>query len=206
MQLEEYKSTSSERIAAFIAKALSPPLVGVAVLGVIAYAATSSWREFLLWWGLTAGAISVAPLAFVLWGVRRGAFSDYNVTPREQRKWPFLIGLSTTGAAIATMLMLGAPRVILEVTIVSMAGGLILFGLTQLTKPSMHTATIAGSAVVLGMQFGFGPHTLPLLALVPLVGWGRVKIHAHTLYHVILGAVTGGLVAAILFGFIKQIS
>ena len=203
MQLEEPKDIgSNNRIAVIITEVLSPPLVGLAVLGIICSVTTSSWREFLMWWTVTAGAISVAPLAFVLWGVRNGRFSDHHITQREQRTWPFLFGLTSVCAAIAAMMMFNAPREILAVAVTSMVGGLVLFALTRITKPSMHTATVAGSTVMLVIHFG--PYTLPILILIPLVGWGRMKVRAHTLHHVVLGGATGALAAAILFGFIKQ--
>ena len=84
MKLEEQNSSNaSKRIAAVITEVLSPPWLGVAVLGAISFASTTSWEEFLTWWLLAASAIILAPLAFVLWGVRTGKFSDRYVMKRE---------------------------------------------------------------------------------------------------------------------------
>jgi hypothetical protein len=198
--MEEQTISRSERIARIITEVLSPPLVGIAVLGIITYAVTSSLEEFMVWWAISAGAIAIVPLAFVLWGVRRGRFSDHHLTLREQRTLPFVVGLVSVCTAIAVMLFFHAPPDVLAISMTTMIGGVILLGLTRLTKPSMHVAAVAGSAVVMVIHFGLGPYTIPLFVLVPIVGWGRIKIKAHTLYHVVLGSITGTVLAIILFG------
>lgn len=198
--MEEQTISRSERIARIITEVLSPPLVGIAVLGIITYAVTSSLEQFLVWWAISAGAIAIVPLAFVLWGVRRGRFTDHHITLREQRTLPFIVGLVSVCAAIAVMVVFHAPPDVLAITITTMIGGVVLMGLTRITKPSMHAATVAGSAVVMVIHFGLGPYTIPLFVLVPIVAWGRIKIKAHTLYHVVLGSLTGIALAIVLFG------
>jgi len=42
----------------------------------------------------------------------------------------------------------------------------------------------------------FGPAWLPLLLLVPAVGWSRVVLRDHTLGQVIAGSLFGGVVIA----------
>jgi membrane-associated phospholipid phosphatase len=195
--------TKSERIAWLVTEVLSPPLVGAAALGVFTFVVTTSLEQFLMWWLVAVGASCAAPLAFILWGVRKGRFTDHHVTQREQRTIPYLVGLSTASAALAVMVLKNAPKEILAITIAALAGGLILLILTKFTKPSMHVATVTSSAVLLVIHFG--PITWPLLILVPIVGWGRMKLKAHTLYHVALGAATGAVVSAVLFGLIMSL-
>jgi membrane-associated phospholipid phosphatase len=56
-------------------------------------------------------------------------------------------------------------------------------------KISAHSAGLSGPLTVLAWIFGF--KTLPLFLLIPLVGWSRLYLKAHTFWQVVAGTVLG---------------
>lgn len=66
----------------------------------------------------------------------------------------------------------------------------------------MHTTAAGGPLVPIVLQFG--ALTLPLLLLVPLVGWSRVVMGRHTVAQVLVGGLIGlGLTALQLLFFLQ---
>jgi membrane-associated phospholipid phosphatase len=59
---------------------------------------------------------------------------------------------------------------------------------------SGHASAIACSAVI-GLLM-LGPAALALLLLIPVIGWARVVMQAHTLAQVVAGSLFGGIVMA----------
>jgi membrane-associated phospholipid phosphatase len=66
---------------------------------------------------------------------------------------------------------------------------------------SGHASAISAAAVITVLMFG--PAWLPVLLLVPAVGWSRIVLRAHTLAQVIVGAVLGGGVIAGLWWLLR---
>jgi membrane-associated phospholipid phosphatase len=48
-----------------------------------------------------------------------------------------------------------------------------------------------------------GPAWLPLVLLIPAVGWSRVVLRAHTMAQVVAGSLFGGLVMAGLWWLLR---
>ena len=53
--------------------------------------------------------------------------------------------------------------------------------------------------LILGVQW------LPLLLLIPAVGWSRVVLRAHTVAQVVAGALVGGGVTAGLWWLLREV-
>ena len=63
-------------------------------------------------------------------------------------------------------------------------------------KISFHGATITAAATATVLVAGSS--AWPVLLLVPLVGWARVRLERHTPRQVIFGTLVGALIALIL--------
>jgi membrane-associated phospholipid phosphatase len=72
----------------------------------------------------------------------------------------------------------------------------ILSLVTLFYKISFHGATISAAATVTLMVAGSS--AWPIMLLVPLVGWARVRLERHTPRQVIFGSLVGALIALIL--------
>jgi len=74
------------------------------------------------------------------------------------------------------------------------AGVVVLAVVSPFWKISGHAAAMSSAAVISVLVLG--PAWLPLLLLVPAVGWSRVVLRAHTVAQVVAGSLFGGVVMA----------
>ena len=73
------------------------------------------------------------------------------------------------------------------------AGVAVALLISTFWKISIHTSVTAGSATILALVFG--PAALVLGSLVAAVAWARVRLRAHSVSQVIVGAAVGAGVA-----------
>lgn len=178
------------RLARWVSTVLSPPVMAGAGLAVVAGMVNTSagWRWALVEFGLAF----VASLAHIVWLVQRRQVADYELPLRTQRFWPFF---TLTLGALAGWLALQAGQA--PAPLAAFAGALfveavLLLVITYFWKISLHTTAVTGVVVLLWLYAG--PLALPLLGLVPLVAWSRVRLRRHTLAQSVAGAVLGASV------------
>jgi membrane-associated phospholipid phosphatase len=152
--------------------------------------------------GLAAALIIIAPpYAFVLYGVRRGRFTDHHLGDRRQRLVPLLFGVATSAAGIVALALAGAPRLLIAGAGTTGIGLLVGAAVSHFWKMSGHTAA---AAAVLVICAGVG-HGWPLLAapMVAVIGWARVRLKDHTVSQVCAGAAVGALIAGIVMPLLQ---
>lgn len=189
----------SERAAVLVSRFISPHYVTPALLLALGVADPASpWRGLL--WALALGTPVIAG-TLLLWRreLRRGAISDWHVSRREERLQPvpILLSLLATGVPLIVLYVWDGPRYLFAASFAGFA--LVLFNLlvTVRWKISQHVSSVALGATLITAVHGMA--AAPLLLLIPLVGWARVKVGAHTVLQVVAGGVTG---AAITLGAI----
>jgi membrane-associated phospholipid phosphatase len=187
----------TQTLARSISLAFSPPIVVVPVGAVVSLRHARAPSEALLWTLVILLFASVGPVAVVLAAMRMGWVEDIYVSRREQRPRPFALGAISVLAGAVVLGAVGA-----EATVVALgwtlAGGLVVATLlTVLWKVSFHAAVAAGAVAVLLVDVG----QIALLGLpvVALVGWARVVRRAHTPEQVMVGAIMGALISALIF-------
>jgi hypothetical protein len=150
------------------------------------------------WWGLPAAVFAAGvPMAYVLRGVRRGHLTDHHVPEREHRRGPLLVGIASIGAGTAALVFLGAPRLIVALLAAGLTGLIVGAAVTAFWKMSIHAGVAAGTLAVLVVLHG--PAALAGLPVVLLVCWSRVRLSAHTVPQVIVGALVGAVIAGTVF-------
>jgi membrane-associated phospholipid phosphatase len=82
------------------------------------------------------------------------------------------------------------------------AGIVMLAAVSPFWKISGHAAAVSSAAAIFVLMLG--PAWLPLLVLIPAVGWSRVVLRAHTLAQVVAGSLFGGLVMAGLWVLLRD--
>ena len=204
-KLEDEKSSfdtspvksSRERIAGIISEISNPLFIALPTFLIIALRTAPDILHALLWWIVTVIGISVAPLLFILSGVRRGLFSDHHVSIREQRFIPLFFGIGCMVIAFILLYFLGASH-ILTATITSViVACAIAVVITKFTKISLHLVGMAGAVTVFVLLFG--PLFLLLLPLILLVGWARWLVQAHTIPQAFAGTFLATSVTIITF-------
>lgn len=146
----------------------------------------SPWRATLGWTALCVGVVilpSLALLAVERW--QRGD-GDWFVTVREQRRGLYALGGACLLTLLGLLLFLDAPRILLAGLAGGIAANTLGALLNRVSKVSVHTGAVAGSAVLLA-------HVAPvpgalLGACTLLVAFARVRLGHHTPAQVATGA------------------
>ncbi|MEV4342900.1 phosphoesterase PA-phosphatase [Actinoplanes sp. NPDC049596] len=150
------------------------------------------------WWGVPAAVFTAGiPMAYVFRGVRRGDWADHHIPERAHRKAPLLFGVGSVAVGLTALILLGAPRSLLALMIAGVAGLVVFGAVTAFWKMSIHAGVAAGTVAVLVVVYG--PWALLGALLLPLIGWSRVRLTAHTPAQVVAGTVVGALIAGTVF-------
>jgi len=92
-------------------------------------------------------------------------------------------------AGVAVLALAGAPRAIVALQVAVLVTVVVVTALSLLWNVSLPVAVVGAAACLLTL-LGGGWWALSWLA-VPLVGWARLRLTAHTLAQVVVGCVLG---------------
>lgn len=133
--------------------------------------------------------------------VKRGIFTNMDVSKREQR--PLLFGVSIILAVLylAGLAIFNGPQILMVITLGVMIGIVVVSVINTKIKASMHVATM--SALIFVAAIVFNGYYLLLLFLIPLVAWARLKIKRHTLPETVVGGLVGVLLSLCIYALVK---
>lgn len=177
------------RLAAAIS-ALLHPFVLVPLSVLLAGRATLPPRQLALVAGLTALSLLLETV-YILRRLRRGEFSNFDVSLRVQRPRLYLSAMALALATLAVLAWAGLPRPVLQ----GVAAALVTLALGLLwnfrLKVSLHVAFDLYAAL---LAYRAGPAaTAALLACTALCAWSRVALGRHSVPEVLGGAALGTL-------------
>lgn len=188
------------RIARLVSFIFNPLLVLIFLPLFLVYKSTNNLNLALFWTGYSLLFI-LAIAIFILIGVRKKIFSNWDVSVRNQRPLLFSVFLILGIIYLLGLVLMNAPYVLFVVIIGLLSGIVLVSVINTKIKVSLHVATI--SALILGLVLGYGGYFSILLLIIPLVGWSRIKIDRHTLAEVISGWITGSLLLLGTYGVFK---
>jgi drug/metabolite transporter (DMT)-like permease len=184
----------SHRTAALVSRYMAPQYVITLLLLVLGLTDPVSWRRGLVW-VLVVGL----PFVLIMLGVfrralRRGHISDWHITDRRERLQPAIVAASLlfTAAPMLILYLFGGPRWMLAAALSGFLLVVINLMITLLWKISQHVSGIALGATLATANLGL--LAAPILLLIPLVAWARVKVGAHTVAQTVAGGLTGVLI------------
>ncbi|HEV7239654.1 MAG TPA: hypothetical protein VGQ36_10470 [Thermoanaerobaculia bacterium] len=169
------------RIARILSAVLHPFVVAPLTVAL----ATRNWR-----WTAAIAATLILPLAFILIRrTRRGDWSDFDVSRREQRPGLYLAAIPLLALAAIVVWRLGASsgflRSFLAIAFLFVAG---LIG-NRFLKISMHMMFGAFCLVIVARLYPSSLFfTLPLLAAL---AWSRWRLERHTPAEIAVGLLLG---------------
>lgn len=188
------RPTVRQRVAWWISVVAHPFVLIPLLVGYVTARLLPPGRAALVVGLVVAGA--VLPMLWIISRrVRSGAWTNYDVSVREQRVGMYPAALAIAGATSLVLLWTRAPRPVLLGTVGSLALIAAAAVVNLRLKVSLHTGFAAFAAVSL----------LPdrilsaALALVTLaVAWSRLELRRHSLAEVAGGALLGAAVGAAL--------
>ncbi len=181
----------SDAVARWVSRFLAPHYVTALLLVVIALADPISLGRGLLWAaGLNLLAV-VGPLFIFKRELRRGAISDWHISDRLERLQfvPALALVFATGIPLLLIIFLGGPRPFLALFSSAFLLIVVEMCVTMWWKISGHVSTVA-LGTTMATTF-LGAWASPLMLLIPLVAWARVKVGAHTVMQTLAGGLAG---------------
>lgn len=173
-------------IAYVISQLASPPMLIAGVLALIAGVLSS--RRAWMWAGLYIALAILMPLSYLAWLVRRGRVTDLDVQLREERAQPMMVAIICAGLAGMVLFLGTAPWEMVVLAGAVWLQSVAIFGITTRWKISVHSATAAGTTMLVWYLFGT---PLPFLIGVPMIAWSRVRLRRHTLAQTIAGTILG---------------
>jgi membrane-associated phospholipid phosphatase len=134
---------------------------------------------------------SIGPMLYVLWLYSTDRIADLDMSVRAEREKVFFVFVVFYALGTLAMWLFHAPALLTATLAGYTAASLVVQYITRYWKISTHALGITAPLVVMIHLYGAEP--LPFLVLVPLVGWSRVWLRAHTVLQVIAGTALGAV-------------
>ncbi len=197
-------------LLSYVINPLVLPPVG---FGLILWHFGASGQEIALIVAVSLVFFCLIPLAYVVSMIRRGEAESLEVRERAGRLKPFLVGITSYAIGMVVMALVGTTAVpfLVALALIYPINTAILLIVNLRWKISIHMTSLAGFVsillfVSLTVWRDLPPDTeavltvltvAPLLILLPLLMWARVRVGAHTPGQVFAGAVFGLVVPII---------
>ncbi len=172
-------------IARIFSTVCNPFITSLALFVILAGARSNGTTDFLILMLNSALFTSIAPMIFIFYLYATDRISDLDMSIRAERERVFIAFVLFYAAGAVDLWIIHAPSIMTA----SMAGyagsALIVQWITRYWKISTHALGITAPLVALTVLYGERP--LPFYALIPIVGWSRIYLRAHTVLQVIAG-------------------
>lgn len=186
-----------DNTARIISTIFSPPLLALATIIIAAWAIED--EPVLYWTAIAIVLFIVVPTLYVLSLVRRGHLTDFHMKIREQRTWPLIIILLISSLVFSALYFGGAPRLFLIISAVAIIQLMLILLITLRWKISGHCTAASGLGVLVVALFG--QSLLPVLLIVPVIAWSRIRLDRHTFAQSIGGISLGAVTATSILYF-----
>ncbi len=183
---ERPPKSTQDWLAVLISGGFSPfitiPYFATWVIRSYADAKTLVSYEFLF-----VGLTVLLPLAWILFGIKRGKISDLHVKVREQRAGPFLLGIAGSLALVISYWAISAPRQLQALALDVAVNAIAFYLMTQKWKVSVHAAAYAAGVTI--AWFLVASSAFWLIIFLPAIIWARMRRKRHSLNQALLATV-----------------
>jgi hypothetical protein len=142
---------------------------------------------------------TLLPLTMVVALTRQGIIPDIWASKRESRAIPFAGAIISYLLGALTLIVARSPAPITSLMFCYVGNTTIMMLITLRWKISVHASGIAGPFTAL--IYLLGTVAIPLSLLILPVAWARLKLKAHTIPQVALGALLTVLTTWVQMGF-----
>ena len=184
-------------IARIFSTVCNPFVTAIVLYVILAHAYAQDTRTFWIWLFTSTFFSSIGPMLYVLWLYWSDRISDLDMSRREERETVFSIFVLSYFLGTITLHLVNAPPLIVASMAGYTAASFVVQIITRYWKISTHALGITAPMVALVALYGQQP--LPFAVLIPIVGWSRVYLKAHTLLQVIAGTLLGFISVYVFF-------
>ncbi len=174
-------------LARTLSTVFNPFLTSLGLFIILAHASARGTLDF--WWLLVLSTFftSIGPMLYVFWLYGTDRISDLDMSVRHEREAVFGAFVVFYLLGTIALWIAHSPRLMIASMAAYTVSTLVVQYITRYWKISTHALGITAPLVVLTLLYG--NQTLPFCVLIPMVGWARVYLKAHTVMQVVAGAV-----------------
>lgn len=182
--------TRINEAARWISNVMNPYPITLALLLTVAYTSSINLRNFGIWAFVIFLSFIVLPLSYILiknFTSKSGNMRLQEPTAffRKHRSEIWILGVVSMGIIVPSLLFLSASSN-LSATFAALLGtSLAIAVVNRYYKASFHLAVITSVVIIVTLIWGY--KALPIIAIIPLVGWARYSLKQHTLYQLAAG-------------------
>lgn len=168
---------------------VSPPVMFAVIGMALALYALPSWRG--LAWGAVYGLlVSLAPILFVLYLLRRGHIAELHMSSTRERHLPYLMSILCAGLTLLISRLFQGPELLVCLAWFNIIELATLAIINVYWLISIHATAMASTLVIAWLVLGAWTLaiTLPLLILV---SWVRLYLKRHTPAQILAGISLG---------------
>ena len=194
-------------IGIVVSQIVNVPFIAGAAVTLLLFSVQPDVPDRLIGWGVSLIFLTVVPALSLLFYIpRRDAMSrriePWASTEKRQRVMSFVFMAVSYPIGFVVLKFVQAPPIFeaMMLTYVIVVLGLILVNI--FFKASGHAAGVAGP--VSALIYLYGLIATPLIALIPITMWARVRAKGHTLSQTIVGALLSAAITVAvlaLYGF-----
>ncbi len=142
--------------------------------------------------------LSLVPLSSTLFYLP-GKTTDHEKVLHRQRMASFIIMMISYPIGWLVLVLTNSPAIFITTAInyTCITLGLIILNLVLKYKASGHAAGVAGP--ISAMIYLFGLAAAPLLALLPIISWARVRAKGHNFLQTVVGSVLSFAITVLIF-------
>lgn len=183
-------------IARIFSTVCNPFATALALFVILAHAFAHDLGTFWFLLFTSTFFTSIGPMLFVFRLYSTGKISDLDMSIRSEREAVFSVFVIFYFLGAIALALVRAPTMLVATMAGYTASALVVQFITRYWKISTHALGITAPLTALVYLYGWAP--LPFLSLIPIVGWSRVYLRAHTLLQVVAGTALG-FVSVVLF-------
>ena len=193
-----HRIEQTRRIAGFvISQIVNVPFVAGAAITVLLFGLRPDVPQRLLGWGVSMIFLTIIPALSLLFYIPRRN-EPWASTERRQRVMSFVFMAVSYPVGFVILKTVQAPSIFEAIMLTYVIVVLALIGVNLFFKASGHAAGVAGP--VAALIYFYGLIAAPLVALIRLTMWARVKARGHTLSQTVVGALlAAGVTMLVLF-------
>lgn len=184
-------------LARILSTIFNPFLTALALFVILAHVSAADTLDFWRLLFLSTVFTSIGPMLYVFWLYSTDRISDLDMSVRRERELVFSAFVIFYLLGSVALWLAHAPRLLVAAMLGYFASTVVVGYITRFWKISTHALGITAPLVALTMLYGRQP--LPFLVLIPMVGWARVYLKAHTIAQVVAGGLLATLTTMLFF-------
>ncbi|MFN2461824.1 MAG: phosphatase PAP2 family protein [Candidatus Velthaea sp.] len=175
----------------------NPFLTSLALFVILSGARSHTATDFWVLLFNSAFFTSIGPMLFIFALYATDHISDLDMSIRDERQKVFSAFVIFYFLGALDLALIHAPTIMIATMAAYAASSLLVQLITRWWKISTHALGI--TAPIVALMYLFGHEPLPFLILIPIVGWARVYLKAHTPLQVVAGTLLGGFSTVLFF-------